>query len=101
MDGIVEIRKRRPQKGWRTSWIWIRARNSGWAMKVADLVYGASAEVGDPERCGRCRIRWPMLAGDVEEGETGSPVSAGVDGLLIGDRACRYNRPKPDEATVH
>ncbi len=41
-----------------------------------------------------------LLAGDVVDGDT-MPVSAGVDGLIVGDRVAASNRPKPDEATVH
>jgi ATP-dependent Clp protease ATP-binding subunit ClpB len=41
-----------------------------------------------------------LLAGDVKDGDT-VPVSAGADGLLVGDRISVSNRPKPDEAVVH
>ena len=41
-----------------------------------------------------------LLAGDVLDGDT-IEVSAGADGLVIGDRIAATNRPKPDEATVH
>ena len=41
-----------------------------------------------------------LLAGDVLDGDT-IEVSAGADGLIIGDRIAASNRPKPDEATVH
>jgi len=41
-----------------------------------------------------------LLAGDVSDGDT-IPVSAGPDGLVIGDRIAAQNRPKPDDATVH
>ena len=41
-----------------------------------------------------------LLAGDVKDGETLS-VSAGADGLIIGDRLSTSNRAKPDAATLH
>ncbi|MEE9387189.1 MAG: ATP-dependent chaperone ClpB [Paracoccaceae bacterium] len=41
-----------------------------------------------------------LLAGDVEEGQAVT-VSAGADGLIIGDIIAANSRPKPDEATVH
>jgi ATP-dependent Clp protease ATP-binding subunit ClpB len=41
-----------------------------------------------------------LLAGDVRDGTT-VEVSAGADGLIIGDRLTSSNRPRPDEATVH
>ena len=41
-----------------------------------------------------------LLAGDVHDGDT-IEVSAGADGLVIGDRVAASNRPKPDDATVH
>ncbi|MDB0053017.1 ATP-dependent chaperone ClpB [Ascidiaceihabitans sp.] len=41
-----------------------------------------------------------LLSGDIVDGSV-IEVSAGVDGLMIGDRVGASNRPKPDEATVH
>jgi ATP-dependent Clp protease ATP-binding subunit ClpB len=41
-----------------------------------------------------------ILAGDIADGSTVS-VSAGADGLIVGDRVAPSNRPKPDEAVVH
>ena len=41
-----------------------------------------------------------ILAGDVLDGDL-IPVSAGSEGLIIGDRVAASNRPKPHEATVH
>ncbi|WP_433989933.1 Chaperone protein ClpB (plasmid) [Pseudoseohaeicola sp. NH-UV-7] len=41
-----------------------------------------------------------LLAGDVMDGDT-VKVSAGVDGLLIGDRVSRSNRTPPEDAVVH
>ncbi|MGC1504746.1 MAG: ATP-dependent chaperone ClpB [Sulfitobacter sp.] len=41
-----------------------------------------------------------LLSGDIHDGDR-IEVSAGADGLIIGDRIAASNRPKPDEATVH
>ena len=41
-----------------------------------------------------------ILAGDVLDGDL-IPVSAGVEGLVIGNRIAASNRTKPDDATVH
>ena len=41
-----------------------------------------------------------ILAGDVLDGTTVA-VSAGADGLIVGDRLSASNRPKPDDAVVH
>ena len=41
-----------------------------------------------------------ILAGDVLDGDL-IPVSAGVEGLVIGNRIASSNRTKPDDATVH
>ncbi|OAN68165.1 ATP-dependent chaperone ClpB [Sulfitobacter sp. EhC04] len=41
-----------------------------------------------------------ILAGDVRDGDR-ITVTAGADGLIIGDRIAASNRPKPDDATVH
>ena len=41
-----------------------------------------------------------LLAGDVVDGDT-VPVSAGSEGLIIGDRVAASNRPRPEDAVVH
>lgn len=41
-----------------------------------------------------------LLAGDVRDGDT-IEVTAGADGLIIGDRVSATNRPRPDDAVVH
>jgi ATP-dependent Clp protease ATP-binding subunit ClpB len=41
-----------------------------------------------------------LLAGDIKDGEAVT-VSAGTDGLIIGDRVAPSNRAKPDSTTVH
>ncbi|SLN68115.1 Chaperone protein ClpB [Aquimixticola soesokkakensis] len=41
-----------------------------------------------------------LLAGDLKDGDV-LAVTAGADGLLIGDRTGGTHRPKPDDAVVH
>ena len=41
-----------------------------------------------------------LLAGEVRDGDT-IEVTAGADGLIIGDRISLTNRPRPDDAVVH
>ncbi|WP_299727567.1 ATP-dependent chaperone ClpB [uncultured Tateyamaria sp.] len=41
-----------------------------------------------------------LLAGDVKDGET-VEVTAGSEGLIIGDRVSGTNRPRPDDAVIH
>ncbi|MEP1199712.1 ATP-dependent chaperone ClpB [Tateyamaria sp.] len=41
-----------------------------------------------------------LLAGDIKDGEV-IEVSAGSQGLIIGDRVSGTNRPRPDDAVVH
>ncbi|MEO1154656.1 MAG: hypothetical protein AAFX59_12425 [Pseudomonadota bacterium] len=41
-----------------------------------------------------------ILGGDVADGDT-VPVSAGADGLIVGDRVSSSNRQPPEDAVVH
>ncbi|MFZ5964136.1 ATP-dependent chaperone ClpB [Thalassococcus sp. BH17M4-6] len=41
-----------------------------------------------------------LLAGDVSDGDA-ITVTAGADGLIIGDTVAASNRPRPDDAVVH
>jgi len=41
-----------------------------------------------------------LLAGDVRDGDT-IEVTAGPEGLIIGDTVAATNRPRPDDAVVH
>jgi ATP-dependent Clp protease ATP-binding subunit ClpB len=46
------------------------------------------------------RLAEMLLSGEVRDGDT-VPVSAGADGLIIGQRLGSSNRPRPDDAVVH
>jgi ATP-dependent Clp protease ATP-binding subunit ClpB len=41
-----------------------------------------------------------LLSGDVKDGET-LAISAGAEGLIIGDRVGATNRERPGDAVVH
>ncbi len=65
-----------------------------------DPVFGARPLKRVIQRALQDQLAEMLLAGDVKDGET-IQVSAGADGLIVGDRVSASNRPKPDEATVH
>ncbi|MEM7473321.1 MAG: ATP-dependent chaperone ClpB [Pseudomonadota bacterium] len=65
-----------------------------------DPVFGARPLKRVIQRALQDQLAEMILAGDVKDGDVIS-VSAGVDGLIVGDRISASNRPKPDEATVH
>ena len=65
-----------------------------------DPVFGARPLKRVIQRALQDQLAEMLLAGDVGEGDT-ITVSAGAEGLLIGDRVASSNRQKPDEATVH
>ena len=41
-----------------------------------------------------------LLAGDIKDGDT-VEVTAGSEGLIIGDRVSGTNRPRPEDAVIH
>ena len=65
-----------------------------------DPVFGARPLKRVIQRALQNPLAEMLLAGDVRDGDT-IPVSAGTEGLIIGDRIAASNRPKPDDATVH
>ncbi len=103
MDGIVEIQLRRLQKRLAARNITLdldQGAKSWLADEGYDPVYGARPLKRVIQRSLQDQLAEMLLAGDVTDGDT-IAVSAGVDGLIIGDRIAASNRPKPDEATVH
>ena len=103
MDGIVAIqlgrlRKRLAQRG-------ISIDLDEGAMKWLadegyDPVYGARPLKRVIQRSLQDQLAEMILAGDVADGDTVS-VSAGADGLIVGDRVSSTNRNKPEDAVVH
>ncbi|MCC1492994.1 ATP-dependent chaperone ClpB [Cognatishimia sp. F0-27] len=65
-----------------------------------DPVFGARPLKRVIQRALQDPLAEMLLAGDVADGDT-VVVSAGADGLIIGDRVGASNRPKPDDAVVH
>lgn len=65
-----------------------------------DPVFGARPLKRVIQRSLQDQLAEMLLAGDVVDGDL-ITVSAGADGLIVGDRIAASNRPKPDEATVH
>ncbi len=64
-----------------------------------DPVFGARPLKRVIQRALQDPLAEMLLAGDVMDGDM-IPVSAGAEGLIIGDRVGNSNRPKPDDAVV-
>ena len=65
-----------------------------------DPVFGARPLKRVIQRALQDPLAQMLLAGDVADGDA-IMVSAGADGLIIGDRVAASNRPRPDDAVVH
>lgn len=65
-----------------------------------DPVFGARPLKRVIQRSLQDQLAEMILSGDVTDGAQIS-VSAGADGLIVGDRVAPSNRPKPDDAVVH
>jgi len=103
MDGIVKIQMRRLEKR-------LAARNIAleldegarkWlADEGYDPVFGARPLKRVIQRSLQDPLAEMILAGDVKDGDT-LTVTAGADGLIVGERVAATNRPKPDDAVLH
>jgi ATP-dependent Clp protease ATP-binding subunit ClpB len=103
MDGIVTIQMSRLLKRLASRKINLALDDGArkWlADEGYDPVFGARPLKRVIQRALQDPLAAMLLAGDVKDGDT-VPVSAGADGLLVGDRISVSNRPKPDEAVVH
>ena len=103
MNGIVDIQIGRLLKrlAGRKIGLELDAGAKQWlADEGYDPVFGARPLKRVIQRALQDPLAEMILAGDVMDGDL-IPVSAGADGLIIGDRVAASNRPKPDEATVH
>ncbi|MGY3438201.1 MULTISPECIES: ATP-dependent chaperone ClpB [unclassified Marinovum] len=65
-----------------------------------DPVFGARPLKRVIQRALQDPLAEMLLAGDIGDGDA-LPVSAGADGLIIGDRVAATNRPRPEDAVVH
>jgi ATP-dependent Clp protease ATP-binding subunit ClpB len=103
MSGIVEIQLRRLEKrlAIRKVSLDIDAAAKEWlAEEGYDPVFGARPLKRVIQRSLQDPLAEMILAGDVLDGSTVS-VSAGADGLIIGDRVSASRRERPLDAVVH
>jgi len=103
MDGIVEIQIGLLKKRLAARNIILELDDGAktWlADEGYDPVFGARPLKRVIQRSLQNQLAEMLLAGEVLDGDT-IPVSAGADGLIVGDRIAASNRPKPDDATVH
>ncbi|MEO9864614.1 MAG: ATP-dependent chaperone ClpB [Yoonia sp.] len=103
MAGIVEIQMRRLHKRLSSRNITLSLDEGAlkWlADEGYDPVFGARPLKRVIQRALQDQLAEMILAGDVLDGSDVS-VSAGADGLIVGDRVSPTGRPKPDDAVVH
>ena len=103
MGGIVDIQLARLQKrlSGRNITLVVDAEARKWlADEGYDPVFGARPLKRVIQRTVQDPLAEMLLAGDIREGAT-LPISAGSDGLVIGDKLAATNRPKPTDAVVH
>ncbi|GHF39860.1 ATP-dependent chaperone ClpB [Seohaeicola zhoushanensis] len=103
MDAIVEIQLKRLMKrlaGRKITLDLDQAAKSWLADEGYDPVFGARPLKRVIQRALQNPLAEMLLAGDILDG-TAVPVTAGADGLLIGDRVAASNRPPPQDAVVH
>ncbi|WP_370303805.1 AAA family ATPase, partial [Pseudooceanicola sp.] len=103
MDAIVDIQLARLGKrlAGRKITLELDASARQWlAYEGYDPVFGARPLKRVIQRALQNPLAEMLLAGDVLDGGT-VPVSAGSDGLIIGDRVSASNRQPPRDAVVH
>ena len=103
MDGIVEIQLGRLKRRLAKQNIEIsldEAAQTWLADEGYDPVYGARPLKRVIQNALQNELAEMLLAGDIGDGQT-VEVSAGAEGLLIGDRVAKSNRPPPADAVVH
>lgn len=103
MDGIVTIQMARLLKRLADRKISLELDDDAlkWlADEGYDPVFGARPLKRVIQNSLQNHLAEMLLSGDIGDGAV-IEVSAGADGLIIGDRVSPSNRPKPDDATVH
>ena len=103
MDGIVDIqmsRLRRRLAGRKVGLLLDEPARKWLAGEGYDPVFGARPLKRVIQNALQNPLAEMLLAGDIRDGDT-VEVTAGVDGLIIGDRLSTTNRPRPDDAVVH
>ncbi|SDI73415.1 ATP-dependent chaperone ClpB [Lutimaribacter saemankumensis] len=103
MDGIVDIQLGRLTKRLAARKIRLELDDTAktWlADEGYDPVYGARPLKRVIQKALQDPLAEAILSGEVAD-DSVVPVSAGADGLIIGDRLGTTKRPKPDDAVVH
>ncbi|MGR3502202.1 ATP-dependent chaperone ClpB [Pseudaestuariivita sp.] len=103
MDGIVDIQLRRLAKrlaGRKITLDLDTAAKTWLADEGYDPVFGARPLKRVIQRALQDPLAEMLLAGDVKDG-TALSVSAGSEGLIIGDRVSSSERLPPEDAVVH
>ncbi|WP_341367610.1 ATP-dependent chaperone ClpB [Yoonia sp. BS5-3] len=103
MAGIVTIQLKRLEKrlAGRNIQLDLDEAAQKWlAEEGYDPVFGARPLKRVIQRALQDQLAEMILAGDVMDGDS-IAVSAGADGLIVGDRLSASNRPRPDDAVVH
>ncbi len=103
MDGIVDIQMARLLKRLANRKITLQLDEGAkkWmAEEGYDPVFGARPLKRVIQRALQDPLAELILGGEIHEGDL-VPVTAGSDGLLIGERVGASNRPRPDDAVVH
>jgi ATP-dependent Clp protease ATP-binding subunit ClpB len=103
MDGIVTIQLDRLQKRLapRNITLDLDADARTWlADEGYDPVYGARPLKRVIQRALQDQLAGMLLAGEIRDGDR-VPVTAGAEGLIVGNRIAGSNRPKPQGAVVH
>ncbi len=103
MDGIVEIQLARLGKRLARRNITLdldEAAKTWLADEGYDPVFGARPLKRVIQRALQDQLAEMLLAGDVMDGDV-IKVTAGADGLIIGDRVGSTNRHPPEDAVVH
>ncbi len=103
MGGIVEIQLARLLKRLAARKITLALDEDAkkWlAEEGYDPVFGARPLKRVIQRSLQDPLAEMLLAGDIKDGEA-VPVTAGAEGLIIGNRVAATNRPKPSDAVVH
>ena len=103
MDGIVDIQLARLQKrlqGRKITLAFDDAAKTWLADEGYDPVFGARPLKRVIQRALQDPLAELLISGDVKDGDT-IAVSAGAEGLIIGDRIGATNRERPGDAVVH
>ncbi len=103
MDGIVDIQMARLMKRLESRKIRLElddAAKTWLADEGYDPVYGARPLKRVIQKALQDPLAEAILSGDILDG-TIVPVSAGAEGVIIGDRVGNTTRDRPDDAVVH